>query len=245
MNIYGFYGEHLDNQTEWDWLSIRSDDGLNRRWRSNTVHPFLFSSETISKGRTQIVVQLEQFIANYVLPTFFIWSPTLSWAIHGQNMGYSENEMTPVSETIKIGSENETVNWTFVRINLLFCLKKTNKKIPHHSWLINYCKNVRDSFMVHFPCSFSFQVRRFLRFTILNFLKNNPPNKLFWDLFKNLEQNYFEAFLRLYAQNEGFNTSRRFEIKSYHLGQIRWEWLRFGQAILRDSPVEYNLTCSP
>lgn len=70
MNIYGFYGEHLDNQTEWDGLSIRSDDGLNRRWRSNTVHPFLFSSETISKGRTQIVFQLEHFIAHFSLRYF-------------------------------------------------------------------------------------------------------------------------------------------------------------------------------
>lgn len=70
MNIYGFYGEHLDNQTEWDGLSIRSDDGLNRRWRSNTVHPFLFNSETISKGRTQIVFQLEHFMAHLNLRYF-------------------------------------------------------------------------------------------------------------------------------------------------------------------------------
>ena len=124
MNIYGFYGEHLDNRTEWDWLSIRSDDGLNRRWRSNTVHPFLFSSETISKGRTQIVVQLEQFITNFALPTFLYDRPRCS----GQSMGNSENEMTPVSETIKIGSENETVDWTFVRILTILSQKDKSKK---------------------------------------------------------------------------------------------------------------------
>ena len=57
MNIYG---EHLDNENQMDRHGIRSDDGLNRRWRSNTVHPFLIlSTKTISKGRTQIVVQLD------------------------------------------------------------------------------------------------------------------------------------------------------------------------------------------
>ena len=43
-------------------------------------------------------------------------------------MGNSEKEMTPVSETIKIGSENETVDWTFVRILTILSQKDKSKK---------------------------------------------------------------------------------------------------------------------
>ena len=161
----------------------------------------------------------------------------------GQSMGKTW-VIQKRNDSRKWNTKNRFRKWDSklnVRKNKLTILSQKVKSQKYlGSWPINYCKNVLDLFMVHFHCSFSFQVRRFLRFTILNFLKNNPPNKLFWDLFKNLEQNYFETFLRLYAQNEGLNTSRRFEIKLYHLCQIRWEWFRFGQAILRDSLVEYN-----